>query len=134
MFVVGVTSHQPMPKRPNLKKAIKSPSPSSKNSRPRAVPLDARERQRRRREKKRSEGKTGVEIWIREEWRDRILSSGKTLQEAANEAFAAWVAKLPSSPRTRSEKRNADQSKRSKPSAKTPVSQRRARKVAGVAG
>lgn len=123
-----------MPKRPNLPKAIKSPRASAKKSQLKAAPLDARERQRRRREKKRSEGKTGVEIWIREEWRDRILSSGKTLQEAANEAFAAWVAKLPSAPRSRSEKRKADESKRSKPSVKTPVSQRRARKVAGAAG
>ena len=53
----------------------------------------ARERVRRHREKKRDAGRVAVEIWIEAEWRDTILASGRTIQDAADEAFALLVAK-----------------------------------------
>ena len=53
----------------------------------------ARERVRRHREKKREAGRVAVELWIKTEWRDAILSRGQTLQESADEAFALLMAK-----------------------------------------
>ena len=53
----------------------------------------ARERVRRHREKKRDEGRVAVEIWIKAEWRDTILASGRTIQESADEAFALLMAR-----------------------------------------
>ena len=53
----------------------------------------ARERVRRHREKKREEGRVSLEIWIKAEWRDTILASGRTIQDAADEAFALFMAR-----------------------------------------
>ena len=53
----------------------------------------ARERVRRHREKKREEGRVALEIWIKAEWRDTILASGRTIQDFADEAFAMLTAK-----------------------------------------
>ena len=53
----------------------------------------ARERVRRHREKKRDEGRVAVEIWIKADWRDTILASGRTIQESADEAFALLMAR-----------------------------------------
>ncbi len=53
----------------------------------------ARERVRRHREKKREAGRVAVELWIDAHFRDAIVASGDTLQDAADEAFAMLMAK-----------------------------------------
>ena len=59
-------------------------------------PLDpaaqVRERQRRRREKKREEGRVAVQFWIKGYHHRAIVKSGITIQDAADEAFALWMA------------------------------------------
>jgi hypothetical protein len=84
----------PTSQRPTQKTA----TPEKRSpGRPKTSPLDPaaqnRERLRRHREKKREEGRTGVELWIKNEWRDAILESGQSLQEAADEAFGLLMAK-----------------------------------------
>jgi hypothetical protein len=81
----------PVPERPTSKPKKRGPG------RPKTSELDptsqTRERQRRHREKKREAGRVAVELWIRADWRDAILASDQTLQDAADQAFALLMAK-----------------------------------------
>lgn len=85
-----------MPDSPQSPREQEKPG-KRRPGRPKTSPLDPtaqnREALRRHREKKRAEGRTGVELWIKNEVRDAILEAGQTLQEAADEAFALLMAK-----------------------------------------
>jgi 2,4-dienoyl-CoA reductase-like NADH-dependent reductase (Old Yellow Enzyme family) len=65
--------------------------------RPKTSPLDpaeqVRERQRRHREKHREQGRVSIQLWIKGHHHRAIQKSGKTLQDAADEAFALLLAK-----------------------------------------
>lgn len=77
----------------------KTPPPAAKPrpGRPKTSPLDpvaqVRERQRRHRERKREEGRVAVQLWLHGKVHAAILESGRTLQDAADEAFALLLTK-----------------------------------------
>ena len=63
--------------------------------RPKTSLLDPAEqvRERRHREKHREQGRVSVQLWIKGHHHRTIQKSGKTLQDAADEAFALLLAK-----------------------------------------